>query len=129
MQTGSLRASTVRSSRAPLTVLERSVLERDPFAAFAAPHDCVADLRSAVAVLEGRTVRRDVGVVRDRTEEVMQLVHERFAPADDVPWRPPMLPPRMLHLGDEHRLEATCPVAVVAEHLQLVQALHVEHER
>ena len=35
----------------------------------------------AVAVLERRAVRGDVAVVGDRAEQVMDLVHERVAPA------------------------------------------------
>ena len=56
-------------------------------------------------------------------------MHERLAPADDVPGRPPELPEGMVGLGDEHRLEAAGAVAVGAEDLQLVQPLHVERER
>src|SRR5205823_7011976 len=47
----------------------------------------------------------------------------------DVTRRPPVLPERMVRLADEHGLEPACAVAVGAEHLELVQALHVEDER
>src|SRR5207248_2778774 len=88
--------------------------------------DRVADLGGAVAVLEGGAVRRNLVLSRDRPEEVVQLVHERVAPADDVPRRPPPLPERMVRLRDEHVLEAAGAVALELEDLQLVQALHVE---
>ena len=56
-------------------------------------------------------------------------MRERVAPADDVAGRPPEIPERVVGLGDQHRLEAARTVAVGAEDLQLVQALHVERER
>src|SRR3954447_18213269 len=60
---------------------------------------------------------------------MVQLVHERLAPADDVAGRPPVLPERVVRLRDEHGLEAARAVAVGAEDLKLVQSLHVERER
>src|SRR5215207_5341809 len=89
------------------------------------PQHRVADLRRAVAVLQRRPVRRDVGVVPDRREQVVQLVHERVLPADHVPLRPPMLPERVVGLGHEHGEEARVALGV----LELVQALEVEGER
>ena len=64
--------------------------------ALARAHDRVADLRRAVAVLEGRAMRCDVRVPRDRRQEVVELVDERVAPADDVAGRPPVLPEGMV---------------------------------
>src|SRR5512133_2340558 len=46
--------------------------------------DRVADFRSAIAVLERRTQRGGLRVLRDRPQQVMDLVHERVLPADDV---------------------------------------------
>ena len=66
----------------------------------------VAHLGGAVAVLERGAVRRDVAVVADRRQQVVQLVHERVLPADRVPLRPPVLPERVVGLGDQHRAEA-----------------------
>ena len=43
--------------------------------------------------------------------------------------RPPVLPERVVRLRHEHGLEPARAVAVGAEHLELVQALHVERER
>ena len=82
----------------------------------------VADLGGAVAVLERRAVRRDVGVVADRRQEVVDLVHERVLPADHVALRPPVLPERMVGLGHEHGAEAGVALGV----LQLVEPLEVE---
>src|SRR6476661_2020820 len=65
-------------------------------AALARADDRVADLGGAIAVFERRPVRRDVGVVRDRLEHVVQLVDEGVAPADDVAGRPPVLPERVV---------------------------------
>ena len=66
---------------------------------------------------------------RDRAQQVERFVREGVAPADDVAGRPPVIPERMVGLGDEHRLEAARPVAVGLEDLELVQPLHVERER
>ena len=74
-------------------------------------------------------MRCEVAVVGDRAQEVMQLVHERISPADDVPGRPPKIHERMARLRHEHRPEAACAVLAVEEDLQLVHALHVEVER
>src|ERR1051325_2508806 len=48
----------------------------DPLAscARAGAHDCVADLGRAVAVLERRSVRSNLGVACDRGQHVVQLV-------------------------------------------------------
>src|SRR4051812_7943275 len=92
----------------------------------------VADLGSAVAVLERRAVRGDVGVVADRTQEVVDLVDERVLPADHVPLRPPVLPEGMVGLGDEHRAEALRELSgrrVRVVDLELVEALDVEAQR
>src|SRR3954451_5591764 len=115
----SSRASNVLSRRPQQTELERPVFDRDPLAALAAAHDCVADLSRSVTVLERRAVRCDLAVVCDCSGEVVQLVHERLAPADDVSRRPPVLPPGMVRLRDEHGLEAACAIAVVPEDLEL----------
>ena len=101
----------------------------DAAAALARADDRVAHLGGAVAVLEGRAVRSDVRVLRDRAKEVERLVGERVAPADDVARRPPEIPERVVRLRDEHRLEASRPVAVGPEDLKLVQPLHVERQR
>src|SRR5919201_594557 len=98
------------------------------FSALARADDCVADLGGAVAVLEGSSVGCDVGVAGDRGQDVVQLVDEGVSPADDVARWPPVPRERVLGLCDEHTLEAACPVAVGAEDLQLVEALHVEEE-
>ena len=69
-------------------------------------HDRVAHLGGAVAVLERGAVRGDVAVVADRGQQVVELVHEGVLPADDVARRPPVLPERVVGLGDEHGPEA-----------------------
>src|SRR5918992_2669278 len=89
------------------------------------PEHRVAHLGGAVAVLERRAVRRNVAVVPDGGHEVVQLVDEGVLPADDVPVGPPVLPERVVGLGDEHRAEALRPLRV----LQLVEPLEVEGER
>src|SRR4051812_6249590 len=66
----------------------------------------VADLGGAIAVLERRAMRRDVRVLADRREEVVDLVDEGVLPADHVALRPPPLPERVVGLGDEHGPEA-----------------------
>src|SRR6478735_2567249 len=89
----------------------------------------VADLRGAVAVLEGRAVRPDLRVLADRREEVVDLVDERVLPADHVPLRPPVLPEGMVGLGHEHGAEALGELAgrgVAVVDLELVQALDVK---
>src|SRR6476620_8502544 len=100
--------------------LERAVGELLAPAALARADDRVADLGCAVAVLERGAVGGDVRVVGDRPEQMVELVHERVAPADDVARRPPELPERMVGLGDEDPREPA-RAAAVAEHLELVQ--------
>src|ERR687887_561126 len=91
-------------------------------------NDCLADLRRAVAVLERRAVRCEVAAVGDRTQEVMHLVHEGIAPADDVSGRPPEVHEGMVRLSDKDGPEAARPFFAVEEDLQLVHPLHVEVE-
>src|SRR5918999_2700217 len=108
---------TVRPPSAVLDALTPSPLR--------GPEHRVADLGGAVAVLERGTVRGHVAVVPDRGQEVVQLVHEGVLPADHVAVRPPVLPERMVGLGDQHRPEALGALRV----LQLVEALEVEGQR
>src|SRR5919201_2832341 len=91
--------------------------------------DRLTDLRRAIAVLERRAVRCDVAAVGDRRQEVMHLVHERVAPADDVSRRPPEVHERMVRLGHENGPEAARAVLAVEKDLQLVHPLHVEVQR
>src|SRR5207244_3438735 len=114
----------------PATLLRNRLPIRDrlSFSALARTDDSVADLGRAVTVLEGSSVGRHLGVAGDGGQDVVQLVNEGVSPADDVARRPPVLRERVIGLRDEHALEAACPVAVGAEDLQLVEALHVEAE-
>src|SRR5258708_272576 len=118
---------SVEPRRSPLPALSRPA--RLALPALRRAHDRVTDLGRAVAVLERRTVRGDVTVRGDRVQHVMELVHERVAPADDVAGRPPVCPERIVGLADESCLEPACAITVGAEYLELVQALHVERER
>src|SRR5687767_6014217 len=103
-----LRTRTDPTASASRPRCELQGLVRDGLAAPALPRadDRVADLGGSVAVLERRAVRSDVRVVGDGGEEVVQLVDERVAPADDVPRRPPVLPEGMGRLRDEDCREA-----------------------
>src|SRR5947208_14870521 len=92
-------------------------------------NDRLADLRRAIAVLEGGAVRCDVVALGDRAQEVMHLVYEGVSPPDDVTRRPPEIHERMVRLGHEHRPEAARAALAVETDLQLVHALHVEVER
>src|SRR2546423_7180836 len=104
-------------STAARALISREAAERQLLAptAGARSHDRLADLRRAIAVLERRAVRCDVAVVGDRAQEVMHLVHERIAPSDDVPRRPPEVHERMVRLRHEHRPEAAGAVLAVEE--------------
>src|SRR4029453_220665 len=64
--------------------LELSVSELFALSALRRADDRVRDLGCAVAVLERRPVWRHVRAVGDRRQEVVELVDERLAPADDV---------------------------------------------
>src|SRR5262245_57885073 len=129
-QCRSWNASTTSRSQRVITpeASEGTVGELLALAALPRADDRVADLCRPIAVLEGGAVRRDVGIVGDRPEQVVELVHERVAPADDVAGRPPELPERMVGLGDQHGGEPARATAV-PEHLELVEPLHVERDR
>src|SRR6266540_5049909 len=107
------RSASVIVAYGPASTRERSTTRtpasggsaiRDllPATALGRPDDRVANLGGAVPVLERRSVGSDVVVVGDRAQEVMDLVHERVLPADDVARRPPPLPAaaEMEHLAD-----------------------------
>src|SRR3954463_660501 len=71
-------------------------------------------------------------VVADGCEQVVQLVHERVLPPDDVALRPPVLPERVVGFGDEDGAEALrarpgCRAGEVD--LELVEALEIEPQR
>src|SRR5665647_3784050 len=63
-----------------------------PLAGPGGADDRVAHLGGAVAVLERRAVRSDIGVLDDRGQEVVDLVDEGVLPADHVARRPPPRP-------------------------------------
>src|SRR5215212_8398153 len=123
----SARTAARRSRSTAATALIASfalgqAAKRQLFAATAGArsHDRLADLRRAVAVLERRAVRSDVGVVGNRTQEVMHLVDEGISPADDVPGRPPEIHEGMVRLSHEHPPEAARAGVAVEKDLQLV---------
>src|SRR5207253_9690623 len=61
-------------------------------------HDRLADLRRAIAVLEGHAVRCDVAALGDRAQEVRHLAYDGVSPPDDVTRRPPEIHERMVRL-------------------------------
>ena len=73
-------------------------------------------------------MRRYITVVYDAVEQVGDLVDEGVLPADDVAVRPPVLPERVMGLGDQHLVKALRLFGRVIdpEHLQLVEALEIE---
>src|SRR5919197_3708405 len=123
------RASSTRDLRPdPLA----SIADRLPRPSLCGAQDRVAHLGRAGAVLERGAVGRDVGVVADRGQQVVDLVHERVLPADDVAGRPPVRPERMVGLGDQHRAKALRRRArrrSLEVDLELVEALEVEGDR
>ena len=76
-----------------------------PLPAAGRAHDGVADLRGAIAVLEGRSVRGHVRVLADGAQQVMDLVNKGMLPADDVAVGPPVRDERMVPLRDVHAVE------------------------
>src|SRR5215218_8782260 len=94
--------------------------------------DRVAHLCGPVAVLEVPAVRPDAAAVADGGQEVVQLVHERVLPADDVAGRPPVLQEGVIRLGHEHGAEALRPLAgprALEVEGELVDALELEADR
>jgi hypothetical protein len=53
------------------------------------PGDRVADHGGSIAVLEVGAARPDLAVLRDRLQEMVELVYERVLVAEDVAGRPP----------------------------------------
>src|SRR5438477_11674624 len=123
------RRSRSTAATALISLVQATECQLLAATAGARSHDCLADLRRAIAVLECRAVRCEVAAVGDRAQEVVHLVHEGIPPADDVPRRPPEVHERMIRLRHEDGPEAARAVLAVDEDLQLVHALHVEVER
>src|SRR5207248_5816230 len=64
--------------------------------------DRVTDHGGAIAILERRAVGSDLAIVDNRIQQVIDLVDEGMFPADDMSLGPPVLPPRVKRLADQH---------------------------
>src|SRR5690606_41320 len=76
-------------------------------------------------------IRGNFSAADDRVEEVVEFVHKRVLPADDVPVRPPVLPVGMERLSDQRVVEAARLFRLIPgpENVELVHALEVELDR
>src|SRR5207302_1873029 len=83
----------------PLDRSYRAVADLFPSAALARAQDRVTHLGRPIAILEVRAIRPYVSAGGDRLQKVVDLVHERVLPADDVAVRPPPLPEGVRGLG------------------------------
>src|ERR1700694_5789661 len=96
------------------------------------PEDRVAYLRSAIAVLERRSMGSDLLVLRDAIDEVMQLVDHGVLPTEHVAVRPPPQPEGVVGLLNEHSsdpLRVSSWTQAGQVNLQLVQPLEVKPDR
>ena len=62
-------------------------------------NDSIADHCSAVAILKCGAVRANFFIVHNAIQEMIDLMDEGVLPANDMPVRPPVLPPGMVTLG------------------------------
>ena len=68
--------------------------------------DRVADHGVAISVYKVSADGRDLFVVHNAVEQMCDLVHKGMFPADHMPLRPPVFPPGVIGLGNEHVAEA-----------------------
>src|SRR5713101_847245 len=81
-----------------------------------------------VPVFKRRSVRLDAALPRNGREEMMQLMHKRVFPAQDVTRGPPCPSIRVSRLGHEHRAKPVGTVVTEIE-VQFIQAFHVQGQR
>ena len=104
------------------------VLDIDSSAALGRFQNRIADDGIAVTIDEGGAIGRDLIVIDDRLEEVMEFVNEAMFPADDMPLRPPVFPIGMVRLRHQNIVESLRRIRALAlpKHIQFVETFEIE---
>src|ERR1035441_2133385 len=117
----------------PVTALASPVLlfYPDPGLALGRVGYRVHDLAVPVTVEERRPLRAHRPVVRDRGQEVVELVHERMVPAEAAALADPVLAQVRVLLGEHVQgpVPAGPPVPLAEENLELVDPFQIEPQR
>ena len=76
-------------------------------------------------------MRANFPVVDNAVQEMVDLMDESVLPADDMPVRPPVLPPGVMSFCDQHVVEALgfFGFLIHPEDLQLIHPFQVELDR